>query len=159
MNEIGGGSLQQWSDLGDLASQSRDWDTAIQAYKMALTLHPRPELEMQICWNCALAIWFRAGFVDKISGATTDQEYEEVCAARALYRRMLTLYETNLNGRNESLGVEVGKLYQYAKDNLVDSREFCMVGLLPDGMLFPRVGDPPTSFHLEEWFGKQGPFE
>lgn len=147
-------TLKMYSDMGDAASQARDFNGAIQAYKVALALHPKPQLEMLICWNCALAIWFRAGLVDKKGTNTTDEEYEEVLAARALYRRMLSIYETNFSGQHESLGVEVGKLYQYAKDNLVDSRRYCMVSRLPDGTLFPRVPDPAW-FHLEDWFQKQ----
>jgi len=140
--------------VGDAYSQSQDFVRAIRAYKRALELNPEPELEMLLCWNCALAIWFRAGFVNREDTNTTDSEYEEVLAARALYRRMLTIYETNFGGRSESSELPVGELYQYAKDNLVDSRRYCLVSQLPDGTFIPRVIDPDW-FNLGDWFQKQ----
>ena len=140
--------------VGDAYSQSGDFVRAIRAYKRALELNPEPELEMLLCWNCALAIWLRAGFVDRDDTNTTDAEYEEVLAARALYRRMLSIYETNFRGKSESSGLPVGQLYQYANDNLVDSRRYCSVSRLPDGTFIPRVIDPAW-FHLEDWFQKQ----
>lgn len=140
--------------VGDAYSQERDFVRAIRAYKRALELNPEPELEMLICWNCALAIWFRADFVNKEGTNTTDAEYEEVLAVRALYRRMLSTYETNFSGKSESSGIPVEKLCQYAKDNLVDSRRYCVASRLPDGTYFPRIIDP-VWFHLEDWFQKQ----
>lgn len=140
--------------VGDAYSQSQDFVRAIRAYKRALELYPEPELEMLLCWNCALAVWFRAGFVNREDTNTTDSEYEEVLAARTLYRRMLMIYETNFRDRSESNGLPVGELYQYAKDNLVDSRRYCMVSRLPDGTFIPRIIDP-NWFHLEDWFQKQ----
>lgn len=140
--------------VGDAYSQSQDFVRAIRAYKRALELDPEPELVMLICWSCALAIWFRAGFSSRDHTNTTDAEYEEVLAARSLYRRMLLTYETNFRLKSESTGLPVGELYQHAKDNLVDSRRYCLVSRLSDGTIIPRVVDPDW-FHLENWFHKQ----
>src|SRR5712664_2953148 len=98
MQEIEGASPQQWSELGDMASQMRNWDAAIRAYKMALRGTLGPNLEMQVCWNCALAIWSRAGFPDREDTNTTNEEWIEIMAAKALYRRMLSIYEMKLIG-------------------------------------------------------------
>lgn len=62
MEYIGGATPDQWAEMGDIASQQEDWDAAIHCYRMALRGSLEPNLEMQVYWNCALAIWKRAGF-------------------------------------------------------------------------------------------------
>jgi len=150
VQEIEGGSPNDWSDLGDLCSQMRDWEGAIRAYKMALRGDLEPNVEMQVCWNCALAIWFRAGFPDRESTNTTNEEWDEIMAAKALYRRMLSIYETKLVGRAQP---QSHKLYQYAKDNLLDTRRYSF-SRESDGTIIPRV--EYEGFSLDEWFEKQG---
>jgi tetratricopeptide (TPR) repeat protein len=76
-------SPQMYSDVGDAYSQERDFIRAIRAYKRALELSPEPDLAMLICWNFALAIWFRAKFVNREDTNTTDDEWQEILAARA----------------------------------------------------------------------------
>lgn len=145
MEEIEGASPDQWSDLGDIASQMRDWSAAIRAYKMALRGNLEPNVEMQVCWNCALAIWFRAGFADRRHTNTTNDEWNEIMAAKALYRRMLATYENKLQGRAQP---QSHKLYQYAKDNLIDTRRYS-ISREPDGLLIPRV--EYAGFSLDDW--------
>jgi len=153
MQEIEGASPQQWSELGDMASQMRNWDAAIRAYNMALRGTLGPNLEMQVCWNCALAIWFRAGFAEREDTNTTNEEWIEIMAAKALYRQMLSIYETKL--MSGPAQPQSHKLYQYAKDNLVDSRRYS-ISREPDGTLIPRVES--ANFSLDDWFEKQGTF-
>jgi hypothetical protein len=153
MENIEGASPEQWSQLGDMASQMRDWDAAIRAYKMALRGSLGPNLEMQVCWNCALAIWFRAGFANRKDTNTTDEEWIEIMAAKALYRRMLSIYETRLTaGRAQP---QSHKLYQYAKDNLIDTRRYS-ISRERDGTLIPR--GEYVGFSLDDWFEKQRTF-
>jgi hypothetical protein len=149
MQDIEGGSPEQWFDLGDVASQMRDWSAAIRAYRMALRGDLEPNVEMQVCWNCALAVWFRAGFPDRQHTNTTNQEWDEIMASKALYKRMLSTYETKLRARASS---QSEKLYQYAQDNLVDTRRYS-ISREPDGTLIPRVDY--VGFSLENWFEKQ----
>jgi hypothetical protein len=149
MEEIEGARPEQWSDLGDLNSQMKNWDAAIQAYRWALSGTLEPNVEMQTCWNCALAIWLRAGFHEREQTNTTLDEWIEIMAAKALYRRMLSIYETKLVGRGQP---QSHKLYQYAKDNLLDTRRYA-VSLEPDGTLVPRVEH--AGFDLDEWFARQ----
>ena len=73
MEYIGGATPAQWAEIGDIASrQDKDWDAAIHCYRMALRGSLEPNLEMQVCWNCALAIWFRAGFAERKNTDTTN---------------------------------------------------------------------------------------
>ena len=145
-------TAQVCSNQGDDYSKAKKFPEAIRAYRRALELNPEPELAMLICWNLALAIWFRDKFLERDDTNTTDAQWESIMAARALYRYILSLYETHFKGQAESRGFAVGKLYQFAKDNLVDTRKYSMARL-PDGRLFPRV--EPQSFRLEEWLRKQ----
>jgi hypothetical protein len=136
--------------MGDIASQQKDWDAAIHCYRMALLGSLEPNLEMQVCWNCALAIWFRAGFAERKNTNTTNKEWIEIMAAKALYRRMLSIYETKLMAGQAQ--PQSRKLYQYAKDNLIDTRRYS-ISREPDGTLIPRVEH--ASFSLDDWFEKQ----